>query len=700
MPDRTIFASLIGINDYKGNDLDGCVSDVINVDRFFRKLCAQHPDKLAYEPCYLIAPLDEDLNKIANWQRDFPNADLQYHQPTYENIVAEAFGHLKKAADGDICLFYFSGHGAQMPSLPNFILDKAERKDEVLVCYTLDENGEKYLVDKELAYLLWDTLEGKPQIHCVVVMDCCHAGNNTRTKEDGEKIKYRQDKPARSAKPFSSYQGKDSGFFKADESDKIAINYANYVHLAASQDHEQSLDHPEGGLFTRKLIEALEINGGAARSYRSLMQQVSLMVSNKRSVQNPVAFAPKMLSAAGQKSIGLEDDSQLDPLDLQFLGGETIYYQPSFPVWYDAVNECWLMKGGDLHGIVPSGAKAKTKVVLVELGKTIAIEEVRQDHSLLSQEDIGNIEWKGIPFQAYLSEMALPTLVLGLSSSISGKKKDDLFEAYEKTPHPYLLIDFNNEQSNHDYVVHLSDKGEYALVPKGDRLLMFRREASAKIFVQNANVVAKWLSVRKMNKLSERFSAQCFDFKLEKIEGQSFKNQDIDNLKATENYGHGKGSLPEEITLTYVNDHQPAFRLSISIKPEAQLSECYFGALFLQNMFGIDTDLIKYPGRLRKGETLHLQLEDNGKNYKTIPVFIDKEYAESNGISEVATYLKLIVSEKPVNIDSFKQLDLEWDRGEGVLKGINRSSSLGFEQVIEDFSWSVFTTKIRIVGSL
>jgi len=41
MPQKNLFTTLIGINAYPKNPLNGCVHDVLEMDVFLRKLCQQ-----------------------------------------------------------------------------------------------------------------------------------------------------------------------------------------------------------------------------------------------------------------------------------------------------------------------------------------------------------------------------------------------------------------------------------------------------------------------------------------------------------------------------------------------------------------------------------------------------------------------------------------------------------------------------------
>ena len=57
MSNRSLYATLIGINAYKQNPLSGCIRDVLAIDLLLREQCSQQgTDRLVYEPKYFLAP--------------------------------------------------------------------------------------------------------------------------------------------------------------------------------------------------------------------------------------------------------------------------------------------------------------------------------------------------------------------------------------------------------------------------------------------------------------------------------------------------------------------------------------------------------------------------------------------------------------------------------------------------------------------
>ncbi|HXD11762.1 MAG TPA: caspase family protein, partial [Anaerolineales bacterium] len=82
---------------------------------------------------------------------------------------------LDDAKDGDTRFFYYSGHGAQIPSYG--IGDQVDRLDEALVLYDFDWTREHAFTDDDL-YELYSQLPY--DLRFITVFDCCYSGGLTR----------------------------------------------------------------------------------------------------------------------------------------------------------------------------------------------------------------------------------------------------------------------------------------------------------------------------------------------------------------------------------------------------------------------------------------------------------------------------------------------------------------------------------------
>ncbi len=137
-------ALLVGINDYpdERDRLQGCVNDVFTMSSVLQE-CGFPPETI--RTC-----LDQ--------------------RATAEGVLSRFEWLLDQAAPGDELVFYYSGHGAQVPEYgENF---EPDHNMEVLVPWDFDWTPEKAISDDQInglyAQLPYDT-------RFAMILDCCHA---------------------------------------------------------------------------------------------------------------------------------------------------------------------------------------------------------------------------------------------------------------------------------------------------------------------------------------------------------------------------------------------------------------------------------------------------------------------------------------------------------------------------------------------
>lgn len=140
-------ALLVGINKYRipGADLRGCVNDVKN------------------------------LQAVLTQYYGFTKGDISVltdYKATKKAMQAAIHKLVAGARAGDLVVFHYSGHGANVPDKNG---DEADRRDEIL-CPT-DLDWKDPLLDDWLR-TEFDAL--KSGVNLTVIMDCCHSGTNTR----------------------------------------------------------------------------------------------------------------------------------------------------------------------------------------------------------------------------------------------------------------------------------------------------------------------------------------------------------------------------------------------------------------------------------------------------------------------------------------------------------------------------------------
>jgi len=138
-------ALLVGINDYPNaaDRLEGCVNDVFLVSSLLQE-------------CGFEA---EDIRVCLD------------RRATARGILERLEWLLGAARAGDQLVFYYSGHGAQLPSYGDG--DTVDRKDETLVPWDFDWSPERCVTDDQL-FALYSQLPYGTQL--VKIFDCCHSG--------------------------------------------------------------------------------------------------------------------------------------------------------------------------------------------------------------------------------------------------------------------------------------------------------------------------------------------------------------------------------------------------------------------------------------------------------------------------------------------------------------------------------------------
>jgi Caspase domain len=687
---KKLYASFIGINAYHSNKLYACIHDVLNLDRFLRKFCAQQPiDTIEYHPAYWLAPHDQGFDKkdLDGHKAQFPDFEPKA-LPTYANIkdqINGPFAHIKQAQAGDICLLFYSGHGSSIEAPQEFWGDKSNRRNETIVCVDSRTNPEaRDLIDKEMAYLIWDALhdpEDKAKfkdVHCLVIMDCCHSGSNFRDDEiDPRKIRFRHETAAKNQVTYDQYLGQQEGFFELTAG-RASFPIAPYVHLAAARDDEKAQEADGGGLFTSCLMRQLQA-GGTSRTYRDLMSNLAIEVRNRADKQNPVAFA------------FAEKD-----LDQQFLSREITPYRATYPVNF--INGEWILSAGKIDGLVQSGASGDTLVQIPGVEELVRVREVHNDESVLEGAQLMNLD-QSEGYEAVLKRLSNPPLSVGLSEGLrkASRALSALKDANDQEPTLFYAIDFSEASDTHDYLIRLTLDDEYVLTKNNSLIPLFKRSKDASVFLRYVDSVGKWIGASELNNQDTQFKPDDFLFTVEKIEGKTFKP---DPEKVSGEMVGENGRLPGELVCSYKNNQRPAFRLSIAINPASNLSECYVGALYLRSLFGIKIDFIDpSENKLVQGrDPIFLKLKDGGRLYKTIPFELNNGYKPFN-INEITAYLKILVALDPqtLALHRFQQADLPLDETIPKYRG---DGELGFEDdsLGDQRDWTAFTMKIRVVG--
>ncbi|MGC3944734.1 MAG: caspase family protein [Chryseolinea sp.] len=668
-----LYATLIGIDAYPDHELYGCIRDVLDVDLLLRDLTAQQQDR-KYEPLYLLAPNSTDKQLIKEYESN-KAVDIKSISPTFDNVTAKAFAHLKQAKAGDVCLLYYSGHGSHTQAPEMFWHTKPDRQNETLVCVDSRTEKSRDIIDKEIAYLLWDALNGKKDVHCVVITDCCHSGGITRNViENGDGIRVRQLQPSRNDIQLEQYIGFKAGYYKV-KNKRADIEIARYVHMAACRDNELAQENLNGGLYTRKLIEMLR-SGGGSKSYQDLSGSLAVSVQGKSGRQNPISFAR-------------------DPgdLNLVFLGGKLKPYIPSYEVRRDPATSKWVLHAGQMHGI----NAGSTLINIAGTKDIVKVESAGNVRSILDTKGTAQLKTD----QSYIgviASMGNKSMGVGLSKSLSKAKADELRKAYSDASFAYFNLTVNAKEES-DFIIDITVDNEYSLLKRGASTPVIMPEKEPDKFLGQVNSVGKWLSALALMNAQTKYTLTDFEFTAERIEGEEISADNAEELK-----GKSEVVRPDVgLTLSYAKDEagtdrQPAFRFKIGLPSNSKVNQCYVGALFLDFEYGITSQFLTPEGTLVKaGEELSLNyISKQNITYKTIPLSLPEEYRNA-GINEATEYLKVIVSSVPLNLKPYDQDRLK------LFTPKSGSRSVEFEDKTrtsdqDETDWTVFTFPIRLLG--
>ena len=262
-----LYAILIGINDYPGNDLSACLEDVNKVKFYLNQ---------------------RFIKKHFGGENNIVIKELTDQKAKKENVISEINKLAKKAKDEDVVMIYYSGHGGQEESGGVF-KDEQDGLIECMVCHHTSKNG-NLLADKEIRYL-FSTFKNSP--HLLTVFDCCHSGDMTREGFGNDKDKQKQIKridkiaPQRDYTQFCFHEVVSQKELKTKNLADL-IPHKNHIHIAACMSSESSWEESGGGVFTQYLLQFLKASNSQV-SYQEIARWASISMNGvTREQQTPV----------------------------------------------------------------------------------------------------------------------------------------------------------------------------------------------------------------------------------------------------------------------------------------------------------------------------------------------------------------------------------------------------------------------------
>lgn len=630
----SIYALLIGINEYPLKPLQGCINDVNAVEKYLHATYDHKTDTTLY----ILRLTDVDESK-----------------PTRENFI-KAFAFFKPAGKGDVCLFYYSGHGSYAPA-PKAFWTATNGYNQSFVCADSRTAGGRDLIDKEMAYLLWETFAEKKETDCIVITDCCHSGTITKALQDNSGVQDRMigandHIPA----DLADYYGFDHYEHSKDPvtgEERLTVNQVAHLHLGAAEDLQTSkeldIDGEVRGAFTHSLLKALYVSGGNL-SYGELLKRASIYVRNLVSNQDPILNINGQLPAAAADKYFLSDQNAVtDPL-----------YTVSFHSKYG-----WNIPGGTIHGI------SKGDVVFIEelnyTTKVIAVPA--PDRAQIP----GNIIFGGNndkTYRATVSRQPNQQLHLGFARDIDAGVQALIQTAYDKKENDFVFIGPENKGR---YIIRTEEKRAYLTIPGTTdpvfASIYIKDIADAADFLKKAGVMGRWQHLLELNNPSAVMNDKHFEVRLYcKAAADNYDKKEfveVTDLSAAKLFYQQAG---EEW-------YQPAIEVRVTNKSTQPL---WVSCAYMGFDYAIDTGFFQLMSVAPGGTSSLTFINDQGLPDDVVWVMLDEKYREL-GYTAIREYLKVFISTQRMDIASLQQDGVELMRSKSttprmVTKGLGKDT--------------------------
>ena len=620
----TLYALLVGIDDYQAPvpSLDGCANDIGAIETFLRARAAGSNLRLEI----LV---------------------LRNREATRQAVIDGFLHHLSRASQEDIALFYYSGHGSQQRTPPEFWHLEPDRLDETLVCYDSRSSGQSDLADKELAKLIAQVGEKNP--HTLVILDCCHSGSGTRALPagDGKVRRAPTDTRERTIDSFLVTPNEAQQLTTQPTRDGTAAGWiiprrGRHVLMAACREDEEAKEivgngQPRG-VFSYYLCEMLQSAGGSSMTYRDLLKRLTALVRSKVARQSPVI-----------------EVTDIHDLDRPFLGNAIQPRVPHYTATFDK-REGWVIDGGIVHGIQgPDGAES-TRLALfdpVTMGKTSApgltIGEARVLQSLSTRSKVALTMNVGDPdptttYAAIVTGLPLSPLTVQLAGQEAGVA---LIRSTIATSGPGGSAScwVRETQQPSDFRLVAEHDGYTLLRTSDDRSVVAHRgisAASALRALEDLEHIARWTRIAELTNPGTRLISDAVQFDLFLI-SPSGEEQLVDS--------RAHGDLRFSYDLIDEEPEPPQFKIRLRNQSTRRV---YCILLDLPETYAVSSSLLEGNGVwLDPGAEAWAKVDGN----PIIPATVPDAFREQ-GLTEIKDILKLIVSTDECDATLLDQEDL------------------------------------------
>ncbi|MDX2304684.1 MAG: caspase family protein [Microscillaceae bacterium] len=647
---KKLYALLVGINEYPQlSPLKGCVRDIEELEAML-------------------------LQKYAHLKPAIKC--LKNAEATRDQVIQNFREHLGKAQNGDTVFFHFSGHGSRENSPPEFWAIHPDKKNETLVCYDSRYPERLDLADFELAVLLWEISQNKPNVDIVISLDCCHSGSGTRDTDDFRFARTRQaerEGNSRSLQDCIKIPGTTESYYEKnyrENQGKIQIPITKHILLAACDKTQKAWEtlHNQG-IYTAALLEVLR-KSTAELSYTSLFREIRILVHRLADFQDP-----QLENYAGFDAFG------------SFLEGKTLDNSPIQHIYFKEGN--WQIDLGAIHGlnplirpeetvqlkVFPSQADITDSEQCLGLAKVLA---VKPQKSLLELEM--NAPNPAEIYQGVFTYLPMNPIRVYLTGEEIGKTAlQDLIQNAD-----FYFVEQVNEIQDADFEIKAQEDVYYITQRPSGKLIQGIQNRSligqkypldmGLELIRLLEHLAQWQNFSKLHNPRPKLNPQDIAFDFYEID----KN-DIEYLHSQEDV-HLVSYLENE-------KWQPIdYRVEVRNNTHQSL---YFQMFFINNRYGIYWANTK---QIASGQRFPLMYHDKAKDIIGFHPTLDRE-------TEIDLKIKLIVSTEAIDAHLFELKSLEIGKilndkfleAEGITKE-------AFVSVQED--WFTKEVRIKVVKNL
>ncbi|WP_343693649.1 caspase family protein [Chitinophaga sp.] len=646
----SIYALLVGINNYPSKPLKGCINDVKAVSSYLQK-------SVPAEKLHIKELTD--------------NSDIS---PTRENLI-NSFDFFDSASSGDTCLFYYSGHGSYAEA-PAGLETYGKGQIQSYVCIDSRSPNGKDLADKEMAFLIWKTLQKKTGLKFIAITDCCFSGTITKNFLDNSEIMDRMTSGGAEFIPesvekflgFGETVNGHTAWQMNATSKKYVVQESSHIHLAASGNNQTSkeliIDNEKRGAFTHSLLKALN-NSGGELSYNSLIEQATALVKNLVPDQTP--------------GININGELADNERYKQFLSNEIIQRNQSYNVTHD--NQLgWCIHAGTLQAV----SKGDT-VNIKDQGETIVTSSAGPNLSTI--QSLPEMTNPTVQYSGTITRQPNHDISVTFGVGVPQHLQSLLQKTAEEESVPFVTLTINGTAQ---YFIRQLKSRHLALCLPGTEQPLFQAQevnntTSAWEFLKAISKVAQWTHIYEFRSPQDPLTHQHYRLKLERSADPNTSTfEAVDLAKGMVELYYKKDSKGEW--------QQPQFRLTITNTCSLTL---YITNLYLGFDYSITTNFFKEI-ELHTGESTNLTFLDKGFQKSIIPMRLEETY-KAKGYDTAFEYLKLFISTEKIVTYNLAQDGLEVaayakKRAEKfVVRGPGKDGVAGL------FAWSAETIGFKIV---